>query len=358
LKRTSPESRLRNRRIAAWSLLRRVRRRGYGRAYGQDVRSQGRFIEKGQRPSFRTPGASTELRGRLDFQEDPNGTLTQLEWLADYHPKMARFRVHILMDRVTHIDAPSLLFLCSRIRRLRRLGGLVTGSYPKDERALKTLLDADFPGFLSGRPPKFDRSTRTLQLHEGVSESELDPRVAADIKQFLAHLAPDLTAEEVDHIYMAAIECLENVRVHAYRKDERQVHGSWYAVGLYDPVDECSTVAILDLGFGMRATVQRQLSAFMKFAELAIVETSALIREATLGLRTETQERHRGKGLNRLREFAVGAGESRLSVYSGNGSVAWSRTEDGTAAKVPPFDGTIVCLRVAKGKNGRSPGGN
>ena len=348
MKRPSSKARLRNRRVAAWSLHRRLGREGYGRLYGLEVRTQNQFIAPTKRLSYRSQGRAIQLSGRLDFRADPAGTLTQLNWLSDFKKGAVPFRVHVLMDDVTYIDAPSLLFLCSRIRWLKHLRGLVTGSYPREPRALKTLVDADFPGFLAGRAPRFDRTTRTLQLHDGLSESQLDPSVAADIKQFLSHLAPDLTGLEVDHIYMAAMECLENVRVHAYREDTRQLPGSWFAVGLYDSADESSTVAILDMGLGMRATVQRQLSPAYRAMEWISKPTADLIREATLGLRTETQERHRGKGLSTLREFTIKSDSGSISVYSGDGSVVWSKTDEGNTATIPAIDGTIVCLRLAK----------
>lgn len=348
MKRLSEKSRARIRRRAIWSLDRRLRRRGFGRSYGAEVRTQNRFIAPQKRVSFKTPGRAIRLAGRLDFRANPVGTLTQLSWLSDFEKGRSPFRVHVLMDDITYIDAPSLLFLCSRIRWLRDLGGIVTGSYPREPRALKTLVDADFPGFLAGRPPIFDRTTKTLQLHSGSSEDQLDPSVAADIKQFLSHLAPHLTGLDVDLIYMAAIECLENVRVHAYREDTRQIPGNWFAVGLHEPDDDSSTVAILDMGLGMRTTVQRQLSSFDKVVDWITTPTAELIKEATLGLRTETQERHRGKGLRQLREFSLQSEGRRISVFSGDGAVAWSTSEDGVATEIPKIQGTVVYLRLSR----------
>jgi hypothetical protein len=217
-----------------------------------------------------------------------------------------------------------------------------------DKGALKTLSDANFAGFLQGTPPKFDKTTRTLQLHEGSSRTKVPTNVAADLQSFLVDLNPKLSGQETDFIYMAAMECLENVRIHAYDPAQK-VANNWYTVGLYDVSRDCSTVAILDLGLGMRATVQRQLSDFYKAVEWFTRPTYSLIEEATLGLRTASGERHRGKGLSTLREFAAGQPNRRLSVFSRDGMVSWV-AEDGEqiciSREIPEFNGTIVCLEI------------
>jgi hypothetical protein len=354
MKRLSPRARLRNFRIAKWSLEKRIERRGYGRDYGDVVRRQNVDLARDERFSRKTPGYECALSGRLDFQNNAMETIRQLRALMDLADHRGRpFRGKIILDDVTYIDAPSLLFLCSRIEELQSAGGRIWGSYPSDADAKKALLDADFPGFLWGRTPSFDKSTRTLQLHRGSSGEAVNIQVARSIKSFLSNLAPALSVEEVDHIYLAAMECLENVRIHAY---DPKRGGSWYAVGLFDPVSDSATIAILDLGVGMRKTVEKQLSLLSKIVGAVTQSTAELIREATLG-RTASQQAHRGKGLSRLREFAVGAGGALFSVYSGDGMVVWGKGNDGSAHDVPHMVGTIVSLRVSATQSSTIPAG-
>ncbi len=162
MKRLTPELRERLRRNAEASFHKRLVRAGLGRLYGESVRSQNRYVGPRKLP-YKTQVITRRVSGRLDMLNDPDHTLTQLTSI-EYVPRTRlTTRVHIILDDVTYIDAPSLLFLCSRIRLLRwRYSAYVTGSWPNSPEALKTLQGANFAGFLQGHRPKFDGSTRTL----------------------------------------------------------------------------------------------------------------------------------------------------------------------------------------------------
>lgn len=355
MKKLTAKRKARLARKSAWAEWKRRRREGFGRIYGMEVRYlQQRTVSR--RQLTQPPSAVVKLTGRLDLLHSPTATIAQLNALSNVPRSRSGQRVHVLLDDVTYVDAPSLLFLCSRIRHLRaRYGTVVTGSYPKDWAAQKTLMDADFPGFLQGRKPKFDKTTRTLQLHEGTSRKRIVTSIAADVQQFLAEVVPELTKPERiferDLIYVAASESLENIRVHAYSPFGYR-GGLWYTVGLYDPVRQCAVIAILDMGVGMKVTVQKKLGPAYRLLEWLTVPTFELIREATLGIRTASGERHRGKGLSSLREFSVAQPDRRFHVLSGDGMVTWMKGKQDAACSmqgVPEFEGTIVCLEIGVG---------
>jgi hypothetical protein len=84
---------------------------------------------------------------------DPDGTLAKLDALRDV-PVPGRYgnRVHIRMDDVVSIDAPSLLYFCSNLRWLSdNRKAKQTGSYPTPKEAIRALRDGGFLACLTHR---------------------------------------------------------------------------------------------------------------------------------------------------------------------------------------------------------------
>jgi hypothetical protein len=351
MKRLTREMKERLIRKARWAEVKRRRREGFGRIYGESIRGrQPRSAAAAALASL--PELTVSLKGALRLQTDPVRTLKQLSQLDDAISQRSKFsRFRVVMDEVTELDAAGLLYMCSRLSELWSYGAQVSGTWPKNERTVKTLFDGGFTGFLKGKKPEYDSSTKTLQLYQGTARQRLNPSLAPDVRLFLKGLNPKLGVEEIDHINLAVIECIENVRLHAYSRRRNSASSKkWFMVGIHDEEAHLSTVAILDLGVGVRSTVQRRLSKVTKTIEWAVLPTHGLIKEATLGLRTETGERHRGKGLRTLRDFSVRFPGRHLRVLSGDGMVSWSGDgvkETAEEISLPRCKGTIVCLEIS-----------
>lgn len=168
----------------------------------------------------------------------------------------------------------------------------------------------------------------------------VDPRVAQRINRFLRARHPALDMYEVDSLGLAINECLENVRQHAYENPDW--NEGWFVVGLYDDEKKRSSVAILDFGVGIRATLRRQ---FGDFLGNLFREPADYLERAIKGIRTATGKAHRGQGFKFLREF-VGAEDGRfLHVLSSGGMVTVGR-DLLKKLSTPTFRGTIVCLET------------
>jgi hypothetical protein len=152
---------------------------------------------------------------------------------------------------------------------------------------------------------------------------------------------------------MAAAECLENVRVHAYRRRSEAPHrrrGDWFIVGLHDPQTQQTQVAILDLGFGIVSTASKQLSRVNKLWESWFRGPEDILEDVSLGMRTESGERKHGKGLSTLRTFVCRAASRTLNILSSSGMISW--TQAGCAKRpISLFRGTIVCLTFQSGED-------
>lgn len=326
---------------------RRIRRYD-GEIYGEIVRTHNAAFRALPARPYPIPGRFVALRGALDLVSNTDETLTQVTELDRVEvPPLRRTRVMIDLAKVDVLEPAALLFLCSRIADLGDRPFVdVTGTYPpKDSQALRMLRDAKFDSFLKGAPIPTIHAARTLSLIDGTTAGHrtVSPQTAAAIHTFLHGLHPKLTIEELDALALAVTECLENVRVHAYRTKEERRKG-WFVVGRYDELRATSSVAILDMGIGIAATVRDH------FAWKGRLKSDAdLVEAATTGRVTATQEPNRGKGYGFLRTFVTAKEGRRLHVLSSSTMLTFGKdAKAGILAKRPtaPFTGTIVCLQI------------
>lgn len=290
---------------------------------------------------------SVAASGDLDLVRRLDATLLQLLRLDEIGPNDRPLQVSVNLDAVTGIDPAALLFLCSRIHRLAARSWVwVTGTWPKAQEALQTLADADFPSFLKRAKPLKIAAPNTLQLIDGTGPGSrlVSGNAAERIMSFLAYLHPGLSGQELDALGVAVNECLENVRLHAYLTKGARRQG-WYVVGSFDANTSTSTVAILDMGVGIAASVAPQFRFKGKLRR-----DEDLLEAATAGRATASGKKHRGQGFKFLREFVMEKDLRRLHVLSSSAMITWGRGgRDGILARrrTRHFDGTIVCLQIS-----------
>ena len=373
-------------RKSRWAIAKKRRRLAARAKFRERIREQNRLLPTKERLNWLVPYYEVHLSGALDMLGSPQTTFAQLLELDSIVPQWWRrqVRVRIRMDNLDSIDAPSLLFLCSRMAWISEFG-FVTGVWPRKTSVLKTLIDAGFPSFLRDEPPKQPASgPPRLVLHMGTT-GPIKTDTAADVQNFIVRVNPGLSMIEQDSIYTAAGECLENVHIHAYKRLDREVDADrkspaykadgtpekeqkrrlkrshfekWYVVGLHDYASATSTVAILDMGIGITASAYRQDSWIRRFIDMHFRSTSAIIKEVTLGERTESGLPGRGKGLRSLKDFAIQTANRRLHVLSEDGMVTWDQEHGCVEHEIPYTHGTIVCLQIQSPLEPENPDAN
>jgi hypothetical protein len=350
-----PTSELRARLI--WAAVREAKKKELHefrlRRFRRKVRDQNSLVSPEMRTAFPTWLGTYIIDGDLNLLDAPKQTLAKLLQIETPElPKGTRVRLVVDLTGLESIDAASLLFLASRLRALSKRPWVdLCGRFPESGKALRTLIEADFTGYVLGLPRKPpDPHDRSVSLLQGFSAEErlVSGDIAERVQRFLlrrdARLAAD--REESDHVYAAVVECLENVRHHAYRKGvvEGRRQG-WWAVGLYDDDTATATVAILDMGIGIAGSLgekepTRWTSLFKRPADL--------LDQATQGVRTETKEPKRGQGLKNLREFAAASTNRRLHVMSSSGMITCSAGNQTVKRTTEHFNGTIVCVQISQ----------
>jgi hypothetical protein len=348
MKKPSPELRARQIKAARRELKKRRNREGFGRIYGDLVGYESQFeadTASKQRPVKLVDEVVLEFSGHLDLLDGARATLAQLDRIGATSLQTQRFTdIFLDLTRIESIDAASLLFLCSRVRYY---GGLphvrFFGSYPRARRALRTLQDANFAEFMAGRMPSDSGGPPNLELASGRAGLKVQPQIGDDMRTFLETRNPALTTEEAATAALAVSECLENVRKHAYENAGTR-RESWYVVGQYDEETQTSSVAILDMGVGIMATLSGNLS-FTQRLTLSLTGPVDYLDAATRGVLTKSGNPKQGKGLRTIREFASAKLGRSFHVLSSAARVSISSKEV-LKTRTPTFPGTIVCLQI------------
>ncbi len=341
MKRPTPEERLRHIRAARRELKKRQRRSQDGQIYGELLREAG---EADLITHERT--SRVELIGDLSLCTNPRAVLVQLASLQG----LKKTNVFVDLSAVTTLDAAALLLLCSRIDLLNRVSRLrVSGSYPAAPAALAALRAAGFSKWLSGRVT--DSGAPNVELRDGDAKDRLTVEVPLAIRNFLRARHTALGFEEIDRIYPAVYECLENVRNHAYSRGRfTGAVRRWLVVGWYDETRRCSSVAILDRGVGIVETVKpKLLREPLLRARFALDRDSDYLRRASKGELTDSREAHRGKGLSSLRSFVIARDNCRLHIVSSTAAITWSERQSTIPSRwdsLPNVGGTIICMEL------------
>jgi anti-sigma regulatory factor (Ser/Thr protein kinase) len=318
------------------------KRAHFGRWYGSLVRAGNQTLagSLGRAPvSHATWPVELVVPSNLSILRSPVIALKALQPIERYPDYPQGTPVWIGMHDLEHIDLLGVLFLCSRIRSLTSVGCRVSGDLPSRPESRKILDDVDFMGFLMGtnsRRLALRRDGRQLELIQGVN-LWVKTAFGSQIQEFLKERNPSLSYEEVDHVYLAVIECLENIQAHAYEAGT----GWWYAAGHFDERSGTTSVAILDRGMG----IVRSLTTGRW--RLTFTPGSDLLEEATKGLRTEDGDPKRGKGLRTLREFVQRDAGRRFHVLTSGQMITWSNDRSAPfKRKLPSFGGTMVCIEI------------
>ncbi len=291
---------------------------------------------------------------------------------ADVRPRRAHERVlkvMVSMDRVVTLDPCAVLNLVAHADRIAKMNRVrIRGnSPPPHTQAYQVLREARFHEYMKEaykrRPPSLPSS---LAIRSGDSRRKLDPTSWLPLFSFLKDNA-GLSDSQVEVIYTAFGEAIENVRQHAYRTG---VFRNWYALALH-PEEGPSRAVIVDLGVGIPASVRRtRLDRYFSAVAGAIrsvLNALGLIEDvidegvfdrlrgsdtfcvvlATTGERTETAEPQRGTGLNTLRRTVVDSSVGRLHVLSDRAGVTWNHGSDQPEYQAfSPLLGTTLCLEL------------
>lgn len=263
---------------------------------------------------------------RLNFQGECKDTI---KFLSEIQTEIVSGRTHnvlidiSLVEEISPAVAVVLLAEVTRCvfyaRRVKRL----QGNFPKTDRAKQVLTDVGFFRAFRVKSPVFTSSEASRVYVKTIAGNRSDGRYTRPLLNLFERVC-GLPAIAGKRLYGALIECMDNVKGHAYPEvsgSRADLVGEWWMCGFADPVNDQLALVFYDLGEGIPTTIKRKkrirFQSYLNFTDSRI-----LTKAITVGLSSKQSPR-RGTGLPSLREFVDFAPGGFLRVISGAGDVRY-----------------------------------
>lgn len=262
----------------------------------------------------------------LDFKDQCGETL---RFLSAIREEVINGKIHnILVDlkaleEISPACAVVLLAEVTRCATYSKKNKNLTGNYPKTDRAKQVLTDIGFFRSFQVKAPSFASTKESRVYVKTIAGNKSDGRYTKPLLQLFEQVC-QLNAVAGKRLYGALIECMDNVKGHAYPENigsRPDLIGEWWMCGFADPINRQLALVFYDQGEGIPTTIKRVRSIRMR-SYLNFNDSRILKQAITLGLSSKKDKR-RGTGLPSLREFVDFAPGGFLRVISGTGDVRY-----------------------------------
>jgi len=299
----------------------------------------------------RDPWANIEAPVEIDLASNRDETCEFINNIKEY----VRYgnRVRINFEKCQNIRLSGLIVLLAQIHKLRLQYGQdqITGTYPDSPRIERLLSDSGFYKLLHVRSRKKTRSASKLtrfipfRSEQKPTSSEIpalrDELLGEDLKM------PTIIKKKV---FRALSEAMTNVNHHAY-KTKSNVFGKhlgrWWMVATLSNRTRLFTLVFYDAGVGIPKTLPRRYPIELIRGALSLLpmikpDDGQMIHAAMELGRTRTAESNRGKGLIDLAKLIDTAAAGSMSIYSRNGSYAYTPTLETHKNHQGFIEGTLI----------------
>lgn len=269
---------------------------------------------------FKVPRASKgtlriEFPARLDFESiaDMDSVFLLVQKIRDAALKGGYRRILLAQENLEALAPEVAIFLLAELQRCWAycLGKtVISGTYPRDPKVAELLKNLGFYDALKVPPPKLPGAYDPRSFIKVVSGHQTNSET---IDTLLTEFDPVLKLAPSDkkNLHVAILECMDNVREHAYEKTGKAPHlyREWWLVGIADKEANSASFIFFDQGFGIVNTIKTYERKRL-FNRLPRLTDAAWIASAV----TEHVSRHgsarRGHGLPKLQQFIRDVGLS------------------------------------------------
>jgi hypothetical protein len=206
---------------------------------------------------------------QMNFQAQCKETI---QFLGAIRLEILQGRTHnvlIDMSHVNEISPAAAVVLLAEITRCAiyaRASKKVHGNYPATDRAKQVLTDIGFFRAFQVKAPKFEIGAESRVYVKTISGNKSDGRYTRPLLSLFEQVC-GLDGIASKRLYAALIECMDNVRGHAYPElpgDRADLTGEWWMCGFADPVNDQLALVFYDLGEGITTTIKRKRSVRLK----------------------------------------------------------------------------------------------
>ena len=207
-------------------------------------------------------------------------------------------------------------------RRRNRLGG----TYPKEPRVAELLINIGFYDAIKVNPPTlpaaYDDRTFVKVVSGRVTDSAAIGRLLEKFDEVL-NLPPD----DQKSLHGAILECMDNVREHAYAIHGSQPHllREWWLVGYLDSYKKQASFIFYDQGMGIVRTITTFKRRTILPTRFPSWSDARWIERAVTKKISRIDSKRRGHGLPRLTQFITRpsvSGYLRVIANKGEYSIA------------------------------------
>lgn len=217
---------------------------------------------------------------------------------------------------VVKLEADALMYLIAVMYdtyQSKEKNVIFRGSVPQDKNAFSMFNRSGFTKYVQYKRTEIVPTTENIQICDGKMQ---DSKKAKEICQYI-HRNSSLTRLDTMPLFELIVELMNNTIHHAYGDEynnKEYTKNSWY---LFSEKQNNKIIFVfLDTGLGIPRTVYRKWKERLN----PMAKDSDYIKTALLGeFRTETQKRHRGKGLPQILKNCQSGLISNAFVYSGKG---------------------------------------
>jgi hypothetical protein len=283
---------------------------------------------------------------RLDFATDATATRGFFFNLSEYIRRSKTRTLNIDHSTLRHMSPSAALVLIAEMFRLNK-------RYPDCKKICKMPLDLEicnllgsvgyfeyFPA-ISWAAPQIQ--TRFYLSHR--SGTFVDSEQAARLTKHFSD-SGNLTSGEIQTLYAAIVECMQNVSDHAYDREDHYKY--WWLLGYRDSQTHEISFCFYDQGVGIPETIRVRLRDKLLFPPT----DAELIAKAVIeGKYSRTKKKTRGNGLPALRQFVTTARKASLEIDSKGAKCVFLPIIEGSDNKdglKPELRGTLISWRVSK----------
>lgn len=347
---SQPKSREKQVHLARHRFRKRLNRRGKHYGHSAAKYSSGEI----KNPKFRLKQKPKGFRNVTLPAKLSQGTRENLERVIEICAEVRHFALDEPVKRlvvdfrdVEEIESSVALMLLAELKRCISYSSsrtYITGTYPNTDAVAQLLSDLGFFQALNVKDPEVklldaDRTFVKLTQHRQTDAALIDRMLSL----FSKEIAFD--DQERKTLHLAFLECMDNVRQHAYiwKSNRPHLYKEWWMAGFIDHRQQEIHFLFYDQGLGIPYTIRKRkhrrvLDRVQHWNDADWISRALRRRES------RHPSQRRGHGLKRLRRFArVSRRGTTLKIVSNYGCYVLTTDNDEHKLQMKyNLDGTLI----------------
>lgn len=281
----------------------------------------------------------------LDFVENTSATIEFFEALRKRtleDPADVVIVDHSKSERISPESALVLIAELVRAHEIRHRRCRLKGTGPINPKVDDLLGQIGFfKYFKSSRGWRSESPSSKIFMHHR-SGDHVDQFAARDLIQHFVQ-ANCLSTAQKKALYIAIVECLNNVLGHAYPESYKALHlkNRWWMLGSRNAETHEISFCFYDQGAGIPGTIRTRIKD--KVPLFSASDSEILIKAVEEGHYSSTQNPTRGKGLPRLKAFLDQAASGELVIVTHRSKCIFTKGMAPRAEETSrPLPGTLI----------------